>query len=215
MFAALQLVEEACLLCPSTSVRYTRGCISAAVCLQPQPMPPGAVWQPGMKPAKLHFLWPCGRAPAGAFLFVAQPFRLGDRVSIALTAVNSTPGSLALPPGPRGGAVGSSNGRYPRGPGPQGDSGSDSRAVQGPQGLELGDEGDEVPPGWFEGVCEKQDLRYTVLRWACGRRRPGSGGKGLVGKPCTWRFIKDQGHRCHGGAPRPQVTCLRLPRPAG
>lgn len=54
---------------------------------------------------------------AGLFLFVVQPFKLGDRLSVA----SSTPGT------------------------------------GGPTG------------GWFEGVCEKVDLRYTIVRQ--GRRR--------------------------------------------
>lgn len=54
---------------------------------------------------------------AGLFLFVVQPFKLGDRLSVSSAA-----------PG-----------------------------VGGPAG------------GWFEGVCEKVDLRYTIVRQ--GRRR--------------------------------------------
>ena len=54
---------------------------------------------------------------AGLFLFVVQPFRLGDRLSVA----SSAPGAAA------------------------------------------------GPNGWFEGVCEKVDLRYTIVRQ--GRRR--------------------------------------------
>lgn len=54
---------------------------------------------------------------AGLFLFVVQPFKLGDRLSISSAA-----------PG-----------------------------VGGPAG------------GWFEGVCEKVDLRYTIVRQ--GRRK--------------------------------------------
>lgn len=58
---------------------------------------------------------------AGFFLFVVQPFKLGDRVAVASSAPNQGPGPLG------------------------------------------------APPGWFEGVCEKVDLRYTVVRQ--GRRR--------------------------------------------
>jgi len=54
---------------------------------------------------------------AGLFLFVVQPFKLGDRLSVSSAA-----------PG-----------------------------IGGPAG------------GWFEGVCEKVDLRYTIVRQ--GRRR--------------------------------------------
>lgn len=58
---------------------------------------------------------------AGFFLFVVQPFKLGDRVAVSSSAPS-------------------------QGPGPMG-----------------------APPGWFEGVCEKVDLRYTVVRQ--GRRK--------------------------------------------
>lgn len=57
---------------------------------------------------------------AGFFLFVVQPFKLGDRLAISSTAANN--------------GIGFGNG-----------------------------------PSWFEGVCEKVDLRYTVVRQ--GRRR--------------------------------------------
>lgn len=58
---------------------------------------------------------------AGFFLFVVQPFKLGDRVAVSSSAPTHGPGPLG------------------------------------------------APPGWFEGVCEKVDLRYTVVRQ--GRRR--------------------------------------------
>lgn len=57
---------------------------------------------------------------AGFFLFVVQPFKLGDRLAVA----SSSPGV----------------------------------------GMGMGGSG-----GWFEGVCEKVDLRYTIVRQ--GRRR--------------------------------------------
>lgn len=58
---------------------------------------------------------------AGFFLFVVQPFKLGDRVAVSSSAPSQGPGPLG------------------------------------------------APPGWFEGVCEKVDLRYTVVRQ--GRRK--------------------------------------------
>ncbi len=64
---------------------------------------------------------------AGFFLFMAQPFKLGDRVAISSNA------SMASPAG---------------------------GYVSGGMGA---------PPGWFEGICEKVDLRYTVVRQ--GRRK--------------------------------------------
>jgi hypothetical protein len=62
---------------------------------------------------------------AGFFLFMAQPFKLGDRVAVSSSA-------------PLAGAGGGYGG--------------------------MG-----APPGWFEGICEKVDLRYTVVRQ--GRRK--------------------------------------------
>ena len=64
---------------------------------------------------------------AGFFLFVAQPFKLGDRVAVSSSA-------------PMMGQMG---------------------------GYGSGSMG--APPGWFEGICEKVDLRYTVVRQ--GRRK--------------------------------------------
>jgi len=60
---------------------------------------------------------------AGFFLFVVQPFKLGDRLAVSSAA------GLGSGFGPMGGGAG----------------------------------------GWFEGVCEKVDLRYTIVRQ--GRRR--------------------------------------------
>lgn len=59
---------------------------------------------------------------AGFFLFVVQPFKLGDRIAVS----SSAPG------------VGS--------------------GLYGPMGSGMN------APGWFEGVCERVDLRYTVVR---------------------------------------------------
>eukprot|EP00889_Picochlorum_renovo_P005183 jgi/Picre1/32213/NNA_007559.t1 len=52
---------------------------------------------------------------AGFFLFVVQPFKLGDRVAVSSSAPSQGPGAMG------------------------------------------------APPGWFEGICEKVDLRYTVV----------------------------------------------------
>lgn len=76
---------------------------------------------------------------SGLFLFVVQPFRLGDRVAVTVgTTGSSVPGATALS---AFGAV--------------------SNPGSGPLGTAIA--------GWFEGVCEKMDLRYTCLR-AGGRR---------------------------------------------
>jgi hypothetical protein len=64
---------------------------------------------------------------AGFFLFMAQPFKLGDRVAISSNAPTASPA-----------------GGYASG-------------------------GMGAPQGWFEGICEKVDLRYTVVRQ--GRRK--------------------------------------------
>lgn len=64
---------------------------------------------------------------AGFFLFMAQPFKLGDRVAVSSSAPMAAAGG-----GYRSGSMG-------------------------------------APPGWFEGICEKVDLRYTVVRQ--GRRK--------------------------------------------
>jgi hypothetical protein len=81
--------------------------------------------------------------PAGFYLVLVQPFRLGDRVAVtcSIPGISSSAGShAAAAPHPE---RNSSGGNY---------STSGTRA---PAGLQ----------GWFEGVCEKVDLRYTVLRW--------------------------------------------------
>jgi hypothetical protein len=71
---------------------------------------------------------------------LVQPFRLGDKVAVSC----SLPSSQAANSGrsSRSGAGGLV------GAGSSSGSGSSLGSVQ----------------GWFEGVCEKVDLRYTVLR---------------------------------------------------
>lgn len=66
---------------------------------------------------------PVSRA-AGFFLFVVQPFRIGDRVAVSTSAPGAS-GSNAMAPA--------------------------------------------AERAWFEGVCEKVDLRYTIIR--TGKRR--------------------------------------------
>jgi hypothetical protein len=100
----------------------------------------------------------------GFFLVLAQPFRLGDKVAISCTAAGSPiPGSTAAAaavkaqPGGTVAAAASSNSygthRMSQGSGQSTASSSNSREAAS-------------PPGWFEGICEKVDLRYTVLRYA-------------------------------------------------
>lgn len=79
---------------------------------------------------------------AGFYLVLVQPFRLGDKVAVTCNLPNSG-----------GAAVDSSDSRYRDVLGQFGSSGSASSAVM------------SHAQGWFEGVCEKVDLRYTVLRW--------------------------------------------------
>lgn len=62
---------------------------------------------------------------AGFFLFLVQPFRIGDRVGVSCSA-------------PSGGGL----------------LGLETPAAT-PSGSAV---------GWFEGVCEQVDLRYTVIR---------------------------------------------------
>lgn len=69
---------------------------------------------------------------AGFFLFVVQPFKLGDRVAVTMSSPVSSSSSAAS-------------------------SLMGSGMIMGPGGA------------WFEGVCEKVDLRYTILRQ--GKRR--------------------------------------------
>jgi small-conductance mechanosensitive channel len=69
---------------------------------------------------------------AGFFLFVVQPFKLGDRVTVTMSS-------------------------------PVSSSSSATSSLMG-NGMIMGPGG-----SWFEGVCEKVDLRYTILRQ--GKRR--------------------------------------------
>lgn len=73
---------------------------------------------------------------AGFYLVLVQPFRLGDRVAV----------SCNMP----GNSTQRSTGRQQAGA--FDDSSSSGSAVLG------------AAASWFEGVCEKVDLRYTVLR---------------------------------------------------
>lgn len=78
----------------------------------------------------------CAPLSAGFYLVLVQPFRLGDKVAVTCN----------LPT--------------------QHNSLSTATAVNPSQQLSSstgGGAGGGVQ-GWFEGVCEKVDLRYTVLR---------------------------------------------------
>jgi hypothetical protein len=118
--------------------------------------------------------------PAGLFLFMAQPFRVGDRVSVGLlTSGPAAYNSQLQGPGQAlaaAGVVGS----------PSGGGGGGGRP-ESPAGVGGGGAGAglaAVPPGWFEGVCEKVDLRFTVLRWdhgAWGAEAPGFDPAGVPG----------------------------------
>jgi hypothetical protein len=81
---------------------------------------------------------------AGLYLVLVQPFRLGDKVAV----------SCSLPTSQAGNSSGSS-------------SRSGAGGFMGPGSSSSGSGGSGLGSvqGWFEGVCEKVDLRYTVLRW--------------------------------------------------
>jgi hypothetical protein len=91
--------------------------------------------------------------PAGFFLVLAQPFRLGDKVAVSCAVPSSGTQSIAAAAvkSPAGTAAAAAA------------SGGYSAADAGRSSAANG--GGSTPPGWFEGVCEKVDLRYTVLRW--------------------------------------------------
>eukprot|EP00879_Flechtneria_rotunda_P006781 GHRR01007125.1.p1 GENE.GHRR01007125.1~~GHRR01007125.1.p1 ORF type:complete len:535 (+),score=162.40 GHRR01007125.1:305-1909(+) len=74
---------------------------------------------------------------AGFYLVLVQPFRLGDKVAV----------TCSLPAGPPPSSIGSSGASGPLG----------TAASAASAGL-------DAMQGWFEGICEKVDLRYTVLR---------------------------------------------------
>ena len=104
---------------------------------------------------------------AGAFLFAAQPFRLGDRVAVrAAPGVPVSNGSSAGAPPPRnlggGGRDGSS---YSSGYGNGSAFSSAGAAAAAAEDRER--EGEAAPPqpsSWFDGRVEHVDLRYTVVR---------------------------------------------------
>lgn len=81
--------------------------------------------------------------PAGFYLVLVQPFRLGDKVAVSCSLPSSQTAAA-------GGSRASSNG-LSAAAGAASSSGSSGGALLAVQ-------------GWFEGVCEKVDLRYTVLR---------------------------------------------------
>lgn len=83
---------------------------------------------------------------AGLYLVLVQPFRLGDKVAVSCSLPTSH-------------AANGSSGR--NGAGSLAGGGSSSSGGSGLGSVQ----------GWFEGVCEKVDLRYTVLRWVAGRWR--------------------------------------------
>ena len=89
---------------------------------------------------------------AGAFLFAAQPFRLGDRVAVRAPSVPVSSSASGVPPAQRnlGG----------------GGNGSGSAFSAGGAGGAEEQEGREPPSSssWFDGRVEHVDLRYTVVR---------------------------------------------------
>lgn len=110
----------------------------------------------------------CAAVHAGFFLVLAQPFRLGDKVAVSCAVPSTGTQSVAAAAvkTPAGTAAAAAA------------SGSFSAA-------DAGRSSSSTPPGWFEGVCEKVDLRYTVLRWVVSlglttMRPPSQGGTCLL-----------------------------------
>lgn len=105
---------------------------------------------------------------AGFFLVLAQPFRLGDKVAISCTVpvgsstyTSAAAATVSTPSGTATAAAATAANGYSSQHSPQGSSrGAAGGSSSGSSAL---------PDSWFEGVCEKVDLRYTVLR--DGRRR--------------------------------------------
>lgn len=99
----------------------------------------------------------CGvAARVGFFLVLAQPFRLGDKVAVSCTAL----GAAAQPAAAAAAAFQTLSGAA---------AASAASSSYGPQhgaggGAGAGAAASSTPAGWFEGICEKVDLRYTVLR---------------------------------------------------
>lgn len=77
---------------------------------------------------------------------LAQPFRLGDVVAVCATPPLAGGVARPLDGGPGG---------------PLSGGGTATAAAAAATGAAAAAAG-----GWFEGVCEKVDLRYTVLRYA-------------------------------------------------
>ena len=86
---------------------------------------------------------------AGAFLFAAQPFRLGDRVAVRAPSVPVSSSASGVPPAQRN----------------LGGGGNGSGSAFSAGGAEE-QEGREPPSSssWFDGRVEHVDLRYTVVR---------------------------------------------------
>lgn len=95
---------------------------------------------------------------AGGFLFVAAPFRIGDRVAVPCAA--GAPAAAAAPMQQQQQLGG-------------GGSSAPAAVESGLAGAGTGAGAAGGGGGWFEGVCEGVSLRYTVLR--CGRRRVSGG----------------------------------------
>jgi hypothetical protein len=103
---------------------------------------------------------------------LAQPFRLGDRVAVSCSAQSSGTVSAAAAAArtPSAASVAAAATMTSSGYGAQHTAAAGGRqdAAAAASGSSDGSSsgGGGTPPGWFEGICEKVDLRYTVLRWA-------------------------------------------------
>lgn len=98
---------------------------------------------------------------AGFFLVLAQPFRLGDKVAVSCSAPgvgahSAAAAAVRTASGTTAAAAATSSGYSSQLGAVAGERGAGAGAGSGSSGS--------TPPGWFEGICEKVDLRYTVLR---------------------------------------------------
>lgn len=106
----------------------------------------------------------------GFFLVLAQPFRLGDKVAVSCTVpvggsthTSAAAATVNTPSGTATAAAATAANGYSSQHSSQGGGrGAAAGSSSGSSGL---------PGCWFEGVCEKVDLRYTVLRWVAGFKR--------------------------------------------
>lgn len=149
--------------------------------------------QPSQPPTHVGPYLPC----TGFFLVLAQPFRLGDRIAVSCSVPGSgivSTAAAAASRTPAGASVAAAATMTSSGYGPQHTAaagGGRQDAAAAASGSSSGSNGGSssggTPPGWFEGICEKVDLRYTVLRWA-DRDYGGLVGRAGWGNHACWAW---------------------------